>query len=147
MIREFFSLVCPLGFFRLHFGGGGGSSSSHSDTNNIDKRVAVQGGAGVSGDSNTVTVTTADPAIVSRALDSVDVASATAEQGYSKLLDVTQTLFNQSQGLIGQTQKSVADAYQQAQAEKSGALDNKTILILGVVVAGAVAAVAIWGRK
>lgn len=62
-----------------------------------------------------------------------------------KLIDSATSMFNTSEGLIGQTQKSVADAYSTAVSEKSGTIDNKTIVVLAV--AGAVAAFAFAGRK
>lgn len=106
-------------------------------------------------DNSTVNVT--DSGIVSRALDSIDLSNATTGQGFSNLLDVGKSIFSQAnssqegifsklieagKGLIGQTQQSVSDAYQTATAEKSGALDNKTLMILGVAAIAGVAIVA-----
>lgn len=144
---------------------GGGNSSSNQTTNNYDKRVAVQDGIGITGDansiftsSNTTTnitdsgivsrgLTTVDKALsggldtvgntVDRALKSVDLSSANQAQGFSQLLGAAESLWNKSEGLIGQTQKSVADAYMAANTDAKGSLDNKTIIVLAV--AGAVA--------
>ena len=106
-------------------------------------------------DNSTVNVT--DSGIVSRALDSIDLSNATTGQGFSNLLDVGKSIFSQAnssqegifsklieagKGLIGQTQQSVSDAYQTATAEKSGALDNKTLMILGIAAIAGVAIVA-----
>lgn len=66
-------------------------------------------------------------------------------QGFSQLIGAAERLFNQGQNLIGTTQKSVADAYSQAQANKSGTIDNRTIIVLAV--AGAAAAFAITRKK
>lgn len=116
-------------------GGGGGSSSSSSSstTNNTDKRQAVgDGGLAVSADSSSVSVNVTDGGIVSRALDSVDVVNAIGAQGFSRLLDTATQMFNKSEGLIGQTQKSVADAYDQAQLTAKGTIDNRTIIVIAV---------------
>lgn len=111
-------------------GGGGGSSSSASTTNNIDKRVAVDSGVGLSGDGSSIVIT--DGGIVSRALDTVDVANATNADGFGKLLAASENLFNNST-------KAVAGAYSNALTEKTGAgIDNKTLIVLAVAGAAAV---------
>jgi hypothetical protein len=104
-----------------HCPGIGGSSKSSTASN--DNRVTA-GTIGISGSGNVVT----DGGIVSRALDTVDLSNALGFEGFQKLLDA-------GESLIGQTQKSVADAYGQAEANKAGALDNRTILVLGIAVA------------
>lgn len=133
MIKTIFGMLAPAlaGYFTCYFGGGGGSSSSANTTNNIDKRLALsQGAIGASGDNNTITVT--DSGIVSRALDTVDKSNAIQGEGLDSLIKAGQDLFNQSQNLIGQTQKSVADAYEQANLNAKGAIDNRTIIVLAV---------------
>ena len=83
--------------------------------------------------SNTNTnVSVTDGGIVARALDSIDVNNATNAEGFTKLLDTAGSWFSQGQSLIGQTQKSVADAYAQAQTEAKGTIDNKTIMVIAV---------------
>lgn len=145
--RELYAAGEPLGDCVTHSkpgggywcgGGGGGSSSSSSSTQNIDKRIAVgDGGLGVSADNSSVNVNVTDGGIVSRTLDTLDMS-------YSKLLDTAASMFAQSEGLIGQTQKAVADAYGQAQNDKNGTIDNRTIVVLAV--AGA-AAIVLMSRK
>lgn len=139
----------------------GGKSSSSTSTYNTDARMAIgNGGAGISGNNSSIAIT--DGGIVSRALDTVDMSNAIGAEGYKKLLDTTDNLgerqadgfsqlidaaadmFNKSEGLIGQTQKSVADAYSTAQADKAGGFDQKTIVMLAAVAAVAVVAI---GRK
>lgn len=134
--------------------GGDSSSSSSNTTNNYDKRVVTQDGFGLSGDNNAVELTTTNTTnildggvienafdfstkTVGRALDSIDSNNATLGEGYSALIDATENLFDRGEGLIGQTQKAVADAYGQAQADKNGTIDNRTIIVLAAV--GAVA--------
>lgn len=69
---------------------------------------------------------------VGAALDSININNATNADSFTKLLDTAGGWFTQSQGLIGQTQKSVADAYAQAQSEAKGTIDNKTIMVIAV---------------
>lgn len=122
-------------------GGGGSRSSSAQTTYNTDKRIAVDSGIGVSADNSTVGVTinntTTDAGIVSRALQTIDVNNATNAEGFTQLLDAAGDLFKRGESLIGQTQKSVADAYGQAQTNKAGTIDNRTIIVLAVAGAAA----------
>lgn len=130
--------------------GGGGDSESSQQSNTYDNRVAVQDGVGLSSSNNnwidasrTSYVNVTDGGLVGRGLDTVDKAisgalnsvnvnNATNAEGFAKLLDTAGSWFTQSQGLIGQTQKSVADAYAQAQTEAKGTIDNKTIMVIAV---------------
>jgi hypothetical protein len=141
-------------------GGGGGSKSSQSSAN-YDQRVAVQDGIGLSGSSgNTITASSSthynitDGGIVTRGLQSVDSAfagmlettektyagaldavrinNATNADSFTKMLDMAGDMFKRSEGLIGQTQKSVADAYSMAQADAKGTVDNRTIMVIAV---------------
>lgn len=145
------------------FGGGNSSSTTQNTTNNYDKRVAVDSGFGLSGDGNSVSIMNNNAEVVARALDSVDKNNAIYGEGFTNLLDTSNSqfgkvinanqssfsqlldkatqMFNTSESLIGQTQKSVADAYNQAQTTAKGTIDNKTIIVLAV--AGAVALVMI----
>ena len=118
--------------------GGDSRSESSSATTNTDKRVAVDSGVGLSGDNSSVVIT--DSGIVSRALDSVDTSSAMQADTFDKLLNV-------SERLIGSTQKSVSDAYSKATTDAKGSLDNKTIVILGVTAAAALAYAQTRGKK
>jgi len=118
------------------------------ETNNYDQRVAVQDGIGFSGSSNnalniSTTTTTnnniTDGGIVSRALDSIDINNATNAQGFQSLLGAAESLWQRGEKLIGQTQQSVADAYMTAQTEAKGTLDNRTIAVIAVAGAAALA--------
>lgn len=124
------------GFLPLYFGGKSSSAQS-STTNNLDNRVAVQDGVGVSNSTGTA-ITITDGGIVSRALDSVDLSNATMSDGYRTLIDAATEVFNRGQGLIGQTQAAVADAYGQAQTAKAGTIDNRTLIALAVAGVAAV---------
>lgn len=152
--RDLYAAGEPLGdsVTRAKLGGGyvcgfGGSSKSSnaSTTQNYDNRVAVQGGVGLANSNgNAVTINTMDGGIVARALDSIDTNNATNAEGFTKLLDAAESLWQRGENLIGQTQKHVADAYSQAQTDKAGTIDNRTLIVLGV--AGA-AALAFMNRK
>lgn len=141
---QFWVGIFSLSFLRLHLGGDSASSTS-STTENADKRNAVQDGIGISGDGNRLSVAITDGGIVSRALQSVDLANANAGEGFAKLIDTAGDLFNQGQGLIGQTQKAVADAYGQAQTDKAGTIDNRTLIALAA--AAVVGLIFIYRKK
>ena len=155
--RELYALGEPLGDSATrakpgggYVCGGGGSSKSSQATSNYDQRVAVQDGIGLSGSSGNIIQTSSnthytvtDGGIVGRGLDTVDktvksaldainVSSANNADGFSKLLDIAGDMFTTSQGLIGQTQKSVADAYSMAKTDAKGTIDNRTIMVIAV---------------
>lgn len=165
--RELYAAGMPLGesVTRAKLGGGyvcggGGGSSSKQSSSNYDNRVAVQDGIGLSASNNNtvsttnqswLNVTTTDAGIVSRGLDTVDKTTAGAfevvndalgfgESTFSKLLEAQQNMFNKGEALIGQTQQIAANAYSQAHADKGGTIDQRTMIVMGVVVAVAVVA-------
>lgn len=135
------------------------SSSSANTTENYDKRIAVDRGIGVSGDNNSISTQSTTNVLdggaiknafnfsgdtVGRAFDSIERNNATLGEGYGALIEAADNLFNRGENLIGQTQKAVADAYGQAQNDKAGTIDNRTIIVLAAV--GAVALFA-FSRK
>lgn len=133
---------------RRLYKGGGSSSSNATTTTSTDKRMVVDQGIGISSDSSSVYVNALDGDIVKHALDTVRASDAVAGQGYSKLLDtsndafskvlnLTGKVFDAGVGVIKAGQQMTADAYQTATAEKSGSIDNKTIMILGIAGAAA----------
>lgn len=125
------------GGYRCHGGGGGSSSSTATTTTSTDKRMVVDQGIGISSDSSTVNVTALDGDIVKQALDTVKASDAVAGEGFAKLLDLTGKVFDVGAGVIKSGQALTNEAYQQATSEKSGSIDNKTIMILGVAGAAA----------
>lgn len=138
--------------------GGRSSSSSAATTTNEDNRVAVQDGIGLSASSGNVVQIT-DAGIVSRGLDTVDatidkaidsvnLSNANQNEGFAKLLQAADSLWERGENLIGQTQQAVADAWSQAQNDKAGTIDNRTIIVLAVAGAATLAVVAATkGRK
>jgi hypothetical protein len=130
--RFFLQWLAFVGVFGLRFGGDSSSSSTSQD------RKVTAGAVGVSGDGNAITIT--DSGIVDRSLDTIDLAlDRVVGTGFTQLL-------NKSEGLIGQTQKLVADAYAQADANKNQGIDNRTLIVLGLAAAGVLAVFA-WGRN
>lgn len=130
----------------------GGDSESQANSQQDDRRNVVgEGGFGISGDGSSINSTSntyiqsVDREIVSRALDSVDISSAANRQGFEALLDTGREMFNTTQGLIGQTQQSVADAYSMAQTDAKGTIDNRTIIVLAL--AGVAVVVLMAQRK
>lgn len=117
-----------LGHHRPCFGGDSSSSASTSDN-----RVTA-GTVGISGSGNSVAIT--DGGIVARSLDTVD---AIVDKGFTELLGT-------AEGLIGRTQTLVADAYAQADANKSQTIDNRTLIVLAVAAAAVLIAIN-WNRK
>lgn len=99
--------------------------------------MVVDQGIGISSDSSSVYVNALDGDIVKHALDTVKASDAIAGEGFGKLLDLTGKVFDVGSGVIKAGQQMTADAYQTAQAEKSGSIDNKTIMILGIAGAAA----------
>lgn len=124
-------------------GGGGSSSSSNSTTTNTtDKRMVVDGSSiGISSDTSTVTVNALDADIVKKALDTVSAADATAGAGFSQLLTLADKLFTGAGQIIDNTQKTTMaqiEAVNAARADAQGTIDQKTMIVLAAVTAGAV---------
>lgn len=115
---------------------GSRDSTNATTTNNTDKRLVTgESSIGISADDSSVTLNMLDGGIVNEALKTVQINDALGADGFNKLLAVAENLFNQGQNLIGQTQKSVADAYSQAQIDTKSTIDNRTIVVLGVAAA------------
>lgn len=110
----------------------GFGSKSSSQSNPQDNRVTA-GTVGISGSGNAVNIT--DGGIVARSLDTVDKVVGT---GFTELLDT-------AEGLIGRTQTLVADAYAQADANKSQTIDNRTLIVLALAAAAVLVAIN-WKR-
>lgn len=143
--------------FICSFGGDSSSSSSNSTTTtNVDKRQVVDaGGIGVSSDSSTVSVNnssldagaiSAASSNVNNALDVVKANDATNGASFSQLLSMADKLFTTSANIIGKAQDTTltqVGALTTLSNDQKGAVDQKTLIILGAVVAGAFA----FGKK
>lgn len=135
------SCTCVDGGRRIYGGGSSkSSSSSSSTTNNTDKRIAVETGIGISSDGSNITVEALDGDIVTKALDTVKAADATAGAGFQQLLTLADKLFTGAGQVVETTQATTLEQIKSintAQNDSKGAIDQKTIIVLGI--AGAVA--------
>lgn len=129
-------------------GGGSSSSSTSSTTTNIDKRLALDTGVGISSDQSTVTVNTLDAGIVTKALDTVGVADASNAQGFTSLLNLADKLFTGAGQALQTTQAATlaqVGALSTAQNDAKGSIDQKTMVIIAV--AGVAAVAMLKGKK
>jgi hypothetical protein len=132
----------------------GGSSSSSTTSTNIDKRIAISEGVGISADNSSASVTineqSVDADIVKKALDTVSAADATSGAGFSQLLTLAGGLFEGAGRLIGGTQQAALQSYRDAQgataramdtatAAARGGIDNRTLTMIALAGAAAVA--------
>lgn len=111
---------------------------ANNETNNLDLRVVADAGSiGLSGSNSTFNVL--DGGVIAKAMDTMKMVNDSAGEGYSKLLDVTKSMFDknteQASAMAGTVEKNVLDAYRNAASDATGSIDNKTILAI-VVVAG-----------
>lgn len=69
---------------------------------------------------------------------------AVAGQGFAALLDLADGLFERASAAQADAMGAVSAAYAQADADKAGSIDNRTLLILAAV--AAVVVVGVWGK-
>ena len=130
-------------------GGGGSSSSNETTTQNIDKRLVVDAGIGISSDSSSVNVTALDGGAVQAAFEfagkSVDLTGDTSLQ----LIALANSVFNRSFDVITENAEivkaagaTVATAYDNAKGEG----DAKRLVAYGVIAAVAIVAVRSFGK-
>lgn len=77
--------------------------------------------------------------LTDKSLSLVSSSNATLGQGFASLLSVGKSMFDSNVNAVNNLGAATAQAYRDATADKSGGLDNKTILLLG---AAAIAAFA-----
>lgn len=125
------------------YGKGGSSKSSQSSTTTTtttDKRLVVDGGSlGVSADRSTINVQTLDGGIVNKALETVAAADATAGEGFNKLLELTENLFDAGGKLLENNAATTLAQLAQlntARNDTQGKIDQKTIVLLVVGAVG-----------
>jgi hypothetical protein len=132
---------------RVIYGGGSSKSSSASTTNttNTDRRVALQSGVGISSSGGTVNVQALDGAIVQKALDVVGSADATSGEGFAALLGLADKLFTGAGSAINAQQTTTLETLKTintAANDQKGAIDQKTMIVLAISGAAALAFVA-----
>lgn len=151
--RELYALGEPIGDSctrieggrRVYGGGSKSSSKSSSTTTNVDKRIAVETGIGISSDGSTINVQALDGEIVKQALETVQTADATAGEGFSQLLTLADKLFTAGGEIITKTQDTTLaqlETINTAANDQKGSIDQKTMIVLGIATAGAIAYVA-----
>lgn len=133
------------------------TSDSNNTTNSNNTTINAFDGGAISGafDATKRALSSIDSAVsqtigsntdvLTMANNTIKLANATNADGFDKLLNVAENLFAGGNQLLSQTQASVADAYSQAQNDKAGTIDNRTIIVLAV--AGAAAVYAMSRRK
>ncbi|MCK9991397.1 MAG: hypothetical protein RugAbin2_02411 [Rugosibacter sp.] len=122
-------------------GGSKSSSSSSNQTINTDKRLVVDGGGvGVSSDSSTVNVTQTDLGAIGRAFDFATTSGANVVTTLDKVLGIADTVLKGSLASVQSTNSVVSQAYETAKNTTSGAIDQKTMIVMAI--AGAVVFVA-----
>jgi len=124
------------------------SSSSQQQTtvNNIDRRQVIgEGAIGLASDGASVTINTVDTGIVNKALDTVANSDAVNGAGFEKLLSLADKLFTGGGQILDKTAETTmaqVAALNTAQNDAKGAIDQKTIIVLGIGVGIVVVAMA-----
>lgn len=119
---------------RRIYGKGGSSSSSSNQTVSTDKRLVVDGGSvGVSSDSSTVTVNQTDLGAIGKAFDFASASGANVITTLDKVLGIADTVLKGSLTAVQGTNSVVSQAYETAKNTTSGAIDQKTMIILAAV--------------
>lgn len=137
-------------------GGGGSSSSNETTTQNIDKRLVVDSGIGISSDSSTLNVTALDGGAVQAAFEFAGqnvelLKNADALQGQTaqQLINLADRVFtgafsvlDKNADVVKTAGASVATAYDNAKGEG----DAKRLVAYGVIAAVAIVAVRSFGK-
>jgi len=120
------------------------SSQANQTTQNIDDRVVND--SGVVARDSVVNVSSVDPEIAKAAFDFATKADATNGDGFDKLLGAAVELTKHSQdtanGLAAKFQDNVLQAFDSARNTTPGGIDNKTMIVIAVAAAGALAVAA-----
>lgn len=129
---------------------------SSSTTDQQDKRIVADGGSGVQSldrsniatgnainlatrsdgknSSTRVSITQTDYGAVDAALKFAgETVDAVAGDGLTRLLDLAGDLFSSQEASNRAAMSAVSAAYSQAQADKSGGFDQRTVLMLAAV--------------
>lgn len=143
------------------------SASSSTSTQTTDKRIVADGASTVESidrsniatgnainlsarsdgknSSTRINITQTDYGAVDAALQFAGkTVDAVAGQGFAALLDLADGLFERTSAAQADAMGAVSAAYAQADADKAGSIDNRTLLILAAV--AAVVVVGVWGK-
>lgn len=156
LLREKLKARAGLGARLMGGGGGGGSSSENkTETTNVDSRMAVQDGAGLSNsNSNTVTVNSTDAvkAVAGMGADTLKniggaivelnkTTTATQATSWDNTVNAGAKLIDKLIDKSTTTAEAAINSFQPAENKS-----NDTSLKLGMIAAAGVAAVVILGR-
>ncbi len=129
--------------------GGGSSSSNSTTTQNVDKRLVVDSGIGISSDSSTLHVTALDGGAITSAFDFATKNDAIQGQTAQQLIGLADRVFegaftvlDKNAEIVKTAGQTVATAYDNAKGEG----DAKRLVAYGVIAAVAIVAVRSLGR-
>ncbi len=129
--------------------GGGSSSSNETTTQNIDKRLVVSSGIGISSDSSTLNVTALDGGAIMSAFDFAAKNDALQGQTAQQLIGLADRVFegafkvlDKNADVVKTAGQTVATAYDNAKGEG----DAKRLVAYGVIAAVAIVAVQSFGK-
>lgn len=144
--------LCRMGLPAVPANKGGSSSSASSsdqttNTTNTDKRIATESGLVATEGSSISSVTniqSLDKDIVSKALETVQVADATNGDSFNGLLNLADRFLTATKEsgrmttdaattLAGRYTADVMDGISKATADKTGSIDQKTMMVLATV--------------
>lgn len=117
------------------------SSAVTTQSQALDKRIAVESGIGISSDESTINIQSVDGEIVKRALDVVEMSNATAGDGFGQLLSLADKFLTGAGESVGKTQDTTLaaiSAVNSAVNDSKGAIDQKTMILLAGVAAAVV---------
>lgn len=120
---------------------GGSSSASTTTTTQVDKRLVVDQGVGVSSDTSTVNVEVLDAGAVLGSLDLADKTVAQVLTLGGQLFGKAFESLDRGQQLVEQGAGFVAAAYEDAQ----GGSNRDQMIVAGALLV--VAVVAVWGKR
>lgn len=122
--------------------GGKSSSKSSADqrttTQNWDNRIVTESGIVAAGGSSIVAnIESLDGEIVKKALDFAAEGSDDNSNNFAKLIEFGGELFGKGAAMLQTGQDTVLQAMQSAENDKRGAIDQKTVVVLGIAAAAA----------
>ncbi len=131
--------------------GGRSSSSNASTTTNADNRLVVDnGGIGVTGSGNSLTLSTTDFGAVQGALDLAKSGQQQDTQRFDALLSAGTSLLSKTFATVQASNdlaRSVSQGAVQLASKATPEQDSTKFLMIGVVAAVAVVAVKAFGKR
>lgn len=126
--------------------GGKSSSQANQSTSYTDKRLVNESGIAISSEGSNIdlNIESLDADVVGKALDSVNISTVAAGEGFTQLLTLADKLTTTTQAtaasMAGTYSNDVLKGVASAETERAGRLDQQTIVLLaGAAVVGLVA--------